>query len=98
MYCLGEMASAAGANTPIICLLWNNRSFAEIRHCMVAAQVEPTGVELYSPDFLRLSESMGWSAAHAETLDALPELLHGAAKRSTPTLIEITPRTFGEEE
>ena len=67
MYCLGEMASAAGANTPIICLLWNNRSFAEIRHCMVAAQVEPTGVELYSPDFLRLSESMGWSAAHAET-------------------------------
>ena len=97
MYCLGEMASAVGAGTPVICLLWNNQSFEEIRHCMVAAQVEPVGVELYSPDFLALSQSMGWAAARAETLDALPELLRRAASRSRPTLIEITPRTFGEE-
>ena len=97
MYCLGEMASAAGAGTPVICLLWNNQCFEEIRHCMVSAQVEPVGVELYSPDFIALSESVGWAAARAETLDALPELLRDAARRSRPSLIEITPRTFGEE-
>ena len=97
MYCLGEMASAVGADAPVICLLWNNQSFEEIRHCMVAAQVEPVGVELYSPDFLALAKSVGWEAAHAETLDALPELLRNAARRTRPTLIEITPRTFGEE-
>ena len=97
MYCLGEMASAVGADAPVICLLWNNESFEEIRHCMVAAQVEPVGVELYSPDFLALAKSVGWEAAHAETLDALPELLQSAARRTRPTLIEITPRTFGEE-
>ena len=96
MYCLGEMASAVGAGAPVICLLWNNQSFEEIRHCMVEAQVEPVGVDLYSPDFLALSASMGWAAAHAETLDALPELLRAAAQRSRPTLIEITPATFGE--
>ena len=97
MYCLGEMASTVGAGTPVICLLWNNQSYEEIHHCMVAAQVEPIGVELHSPDFLALSESMGWAAAHAETLDTLPELLRDAASRSRPTLIEVTPRTFGEE-
>ena len=63
---------------------------------MVEAQVEPVGVDLYSPDFLALSASMGWAAAHAETLDALPELLRAAVQRSRPTLIEITPATFGE--
>ena len=97
MYCLGEMASAVGAGAPVICLLWNNQSFEEIRHCMVAAQVEPVGVDLYSPDFIALSESVGWAAARAETLDALPELLRRAAGRTRPTLIEITPRIFGEE-
>lgn len=96
MYCLGEMASAVGADAPIICLLWNNRSFEEIRHCMVAAQVEPVGVDLYSPDFIALAKSVGWEAASAATLDDLPELLQSAACRSRPTLIEITPRTFGE--
>ncbi len=97
MYCLGEMASAVGADAPIICLLWNNRSFEEIRHCMVAAQVEPVGVDLYSPDFIALAKSVGWEAARAATLDDLPELLRNTAGRSRPTLIEITPCTFGQE-
>ena len=97
MYCLGEMASAAGAGTPVICVLWNNRSYEEIRHCMVAAQVPPVGVALHSPDFLALSQSMGWAAAHAGAVDDLPDLLRRAARRSRPTLIEITPQTFGED-
>ena len=96
MYCLGEMASAVGADAPVICLLWNNQSYEEIHHCMVAAQVEPIGVELYSPDFIALAKSVGWEAAHAETLSHLPELLRSAAGRSRPTLIEVTPHTFGE--
>ena len=94
MYSLGEMASAVGADTPIICVLWNNQSFEEIRHCMVEAQVAPVGVALHSPDFLALAESMGWAAAHAEDVDALPDLARAAAGRSRPTLIEITPETF----
>ncbi len=95
MYCLGEMASAVGADAPVICLLWNNQSYEEIRHCMVEAQVEPIGVQLYSPDFLALAKSVGWEAARAETPEALPELLQSAARQSRPTLIEITPRTLG---
>ena len=97
MYSLGEMASAVGAGAPIICLLWNNQAFEEIRHCMVEAQVAPVGVLLHSPDFITLAQSMGWAAARAETTGALPDLVHAAARRSRPTLIEITPQTFGQE-
>ncbi len=95
MYSVGEMASAVGADTPVICLLWNNQAFEEIKHAMVSAQVEPVGVDLHAPDFLALARSMGWAADHVPDLDALPGLLTAASERSQSSLIEITPQTFG---
>ena len=97
MYTVGEMASAVDAKTPIICLLWNNQAFEEIKHYMIAAQVEPVGVELHAPDFLKLAESMGWAAEHAPSLDSLEGLLKSASQRHGPSLIEMTPATFGTE-
>ena len=94
MYSIGEMASAVEADTPIICVLWNNQAYQEIKHAMISAQVEPVGVDLHAPDFLALASAMGWAADHAPTLDALPKLLEAAAKRKQPSLIEITPETF----
>ena len=97
MYSVGEMASAVGADTPIICLLWNNQAFEEIKYAMVSAQVEPVGVDLHAPDFLALASSMGWAADHAPDIDALPALLKSASERNQPSLIEITPATFGQD-
>ena len=97
MYSVGEMASAVGADTPIIALLWNNQAFEEIKHAMVSAQVEPVGVELHAPDFLALARSMGWAADHVPDLDALPGLLKAASERNQPSLVEITPKTFGQD-
>ena len=95
MYTVAEMAAAVEAKTPIICLLWNNQAFQEIKHHMVAAQVPPVGVELHAPNFIMLAESMGWAAQRAATLDALPNLLAEAGDSEGPTLIEYTPATFG---
>ena len=97
MYSVGEMASAVEAKTPIICVLWNNQAFEEIKHAMVSAQVEPIGVDLHAPDFQALAKSMGWDADPVAHLDALPGLLARAAERDRPTLIEITPKTYGQE-
>ena len=97
MYSVAEMASAVEANTPIICLLWNNQAFEEIKHAMVSAQVEPVGVDLHAPDFQALAQSMGWAADPVPHLDALPDLLKQASERDQPTLIEITPQTFGQD-
>ena len=95
MYTVGEMASAVGAETPIICLLWNNQAFEEIRNHMIAAQVQPVGVELHAPNFVKLAESMGWAAEHAPSVESLEGLLRAAGERSGPSLIEMTPATFG---
>ena len=95
MYTVAEMASAVGADTPIICLLWNNQAFEEIKYHMIAAQVAPVGVELHAPNFLKLAQSMGWSADHAPSVASLEGLLKTAAGRSGPSLIEMTPATFG---
>ena len=97
MYTVAEMASAVEAKTPIICVLWNNQAFEEIKHAMVSAQVQPVGVDLHAPDFLMLARSMGWEAAHANDIASLDGLLRAAAQRNQPSLIEITPQTFGTE-
>jgi len=95
MYTIGEMASAVGAQTPIICLLWNNQAFEEIKYHMIAAQVAPVGVDLHAPNFVKLAESMGWSGEHAPNVASLEGLLKAAAARPGPSLIEMTPATFG---
>ena len=97
MYSVGEMASAVEAKTPIICVLWNNQAFEEIKHAMISAQVEPVGVDLHAPDFQALAKSMGWAAEPVPNVDVLPGLLKSAGERNQPTLIEITPQTFGQD-
>ena len=97
MYTVGEMAAAVEAKTPIICLLWNNQAFEEIKHYMVAAQVEPVGVDLHAPDFLKLAQSMGWEATHAPDVESIGGLLRAAAQRKHPSLIEVTAETFGTD-
>ena len=96
MYTVAEMASAVGAETPIICLLWNNQAYMEIRHAMIAAQVAPVGVDLHSPDFVALAHSMGWEAERVPRLEALGDLLALAATRSRSTLIELTEETYAQ--
>ena len=97
MYSVAEMASAVEAKTPIICVLWNNQAFDEIKHAMISAQVEPVGVDLHAPDFLALAHSMGWAADHVSSLDDLPALLKSASERDQPSMIEITPQTYGQD-
>src|SRR5260370_36097247 len=53
-FTLPELASAVEAAVPLIVLLWNNRGYAEIRQYMTEREIEPIGVDLYTPDFLAL--------------------------------------------
>jgi len=51
----------------VIVLLWNNRGYAEIRKYMVERDIEPIGVDIYTPDFLALALGFGCCAASAHT-------------------------------
>jgi acetolactate synthase-1/2/3 large subunit len=88
-FTLPELASAVEAAVPVIVLLWNNRGYAEIRKYMVERDIEPIGVDIYTPDFLALARGFGCCVATAETPALLANELKQAATRRVPTLIEI---------
>jgi acetolactate synthase-1/2/3 large subunit len=56
---------------------------------MVERDIEPIGVDIYTPDFLALARGFGCCAAMAETPALLANELKQAAARRVPTLIEI---------
>jgi acetolactate synthase-1/2/3 large subunit len=74
---------------PVIVLLWNNSGYAEIKRYMVDRDIEPIGVDIYTPDFLTLARGFGCRAASANTPGQLANELKQAAGRRVPTLIEI---------
>ncbi len=88
-FTLPELASAVEAAVPVIVLLWNNRGYAEIKKYMVERDIEPIGVDIYTPDFLALARGFGCCAASADTPAMLASELQQAVARRVPTLIEI---------
>ena len=88
-FTLGELAAAAELRLPVIFLLWNNRGYEEIRRFMREGGIEPTGVDLGTPDFLKVAGGLGCRAVHARDLAALKALLKEAAAASAPTLVQV---------
>jgi acetolactate synthase-1/2/3 large subunit len=93
-FTLGELSAAAELGLPVIFLLWNNQGYEEIRRFMHERGVEPTGVDIKAPDFLKVAEGLGCHAVRARDLPALKAALRQAATASGPTLIELDQRDF----
>ena len=88
-FTIQELASAREAQTPVIVLLWNNNGYGEIKSYMVARQIHPIGVDIFTPDFQMLAKGFGCEAVKLKEPSALPALLRTAAARKTATIIEI---------
>lgn len=88
-FTLPELASAVEARTPVIVLLWNNQGYEEIKKYMVNRDIEPVGVDIYTPDFIGVAMALGCAAQSVHGIDALRTALRAAADRQGPTLLEI---------
>lgn len=88
-FTLPELASAVEARTPVIVLLWNNQGYEEIKKYMVNRDIEPVGVDIYTPDFIGVAKALGCAAQSVHGIEALRTALRAAADRQGPTLIEI---------
>jgi acetolactate synthase-1/2/3 large subunit len=88
-FTIQELASAREAGTPVIVLLWNNNGYGEIKSYMVARQIHPIGVDIFTPDFQLLAKGFGCEAVRLKEPSTLPALLRAAAARKTATIIEI---------
>ncbi len=93
-FTLPELASAAEAHVPLIVLLWNNHGYEEIKKYMVNRDIEPVGVDIYTPDFVGAAKALGCKAHRAGDEAALRAALREAGASSLPTLIEIDQATW----
>ena len=88
-FTLSELASAVEARTPIIVLLWNNQGYGEIKKYMLNRDIEPVGVDIYTPDLVSAAKALGCTALAVEGEAQLRAALVSAAERQGPTVIEI---------
>lgn len=88
-FTLSEIASAVGNQIPIVILLWNNHGYGEIKKYMVNRELPTIGVDIYTPDFLKLAEGFGCHADRAESFAQLESLLTAAQSRTVPSIIEV---------
>ncbi len=88
-FSIGELASAVEANINVIFLVWNNSGYQEIKQFMATHDIPTIGVDIFTPDFVGLAESMGCFAERAESLQDLKTALQQAQQRNGPSLIEL---------
>jgi acetolactate synthase-1/2/3 large subunit len=75
-------------------VVWNNRSYGEIRTSMVAAGIEPSGVEVMPPDFALLARAYGYVHRRIGSLSALRKACRSFAARRQVVMLEIKAEAF----
>ncbi|MFT7009355.1 MAG: acetolactate synthase-1/2/3 large subunit [Colwellia sp.] len=93
-FTIGELASAVETKTTVIFLLWNNNGYKEIAHFMDDANIERIGVDIYTPDFIKIAEGFGCATAKAKNLKELELALITANELNGPTFIEVVESDF----
>jgi acetolactate synthase-1/2/3 large subunit len=93
-FTLTELAAGVEAQLPVAVLIWNNDGYREIKQGMLAADIEPTGVDIYTPDLLQVAQGLGCNTTRAETLSQLADALQDSQKENRPTVIELRQEDF----
>ena len=88
-FSIAELASAIDAGTPIILLVWNNSGYGEIKAFMLDRNIPTAGVDLFTPDFMKLADAYGIHAEILASIGDIDRVLEAAAKRDLPSLIQM---------
>ncbi|HEY1726238.1 MAG TPA: 5-guanidino-2-oxopentanoate decarboxylase [Steroidobacteraceae bacterium] len=88
-FSLGELAVLREVDAWTAIIIWNNRGFGEIRSAMLAAQIQPEGVDVQPPDFALLAAAYGYRHQLIETADALELALREFASRRQVLVLEL---------
>ncbi len=89
-----ELTTAVEQRLGFPIILWNNQAYGEIRDSMVERDMSPIGVELYTPDLMKIARGFGCETVDCRSSSALANQLSLAFLRSVPTLIHIDTKTF----
>ncbi|PGM59757.1 thiamine pyrophosphate-binding protein [Bacillus sp. AFS053548] len=92
---VGEMVTAAEENLPIIVVLFDDSGYGVLRNIQEAAYGRQVAVNLLSPDFVKLAESMHFEAARIGSGDEFVNELKKATERRMPTMIVVDMEAVG---
>ena len=89
LFTVQELATAVDEGIAVIVIVWNNEGYGEIRDAMAGSGIPTIGVNLKTPDFVRMAESFGCHGCAPDSLEALATEIGAALSRDLPTVIEI---------
>lgn len=88
MFSIQELMTAVelGLDLPVICV--DNGGYGEIRQNMVDRSIQPLGVDLVQPDWVRLAEGFGATGLPA-TMDTLADTVRTALETKGTSLVHL---------
>ncbi|MDQ0243763.1 acetolactate synthase-1/2/3 large subunit [Bacillus fengqiuensis] len=92
---VGEMVTAAEENLPIIIVLFDDSGYGVLRNIQDAAYGRQVAVDLLSPDFVKLAESMHYEAVRIGSGDEFVSELKKAKERRKPSMIVVDMDAVG---
>ncbi|MFN8474036.1 MAG: thiamine pyrophosphate-binding protein [Anaerolineae bacterium] len=85
-----ELATAVENNLPVVLCLFNNQGYGMIRHLQnQQMQGRQIGVDLHTPDFLKLADAFGVSAERVTETANLASALERAFAARRPVLLDL---------
>ncbi len=90
MFGMPELASAVQQNIGLVTVLFNNRSFGNVRRDQqMNFDGRLLGADLDNPDFMQLAESFGADGVRVDSPDALRPALARAIDNDRPAIVEV---------
>jgi acetolactate synthase-1/2/3 large subunit len=93
-FSLGELAGPRENNGWTAIVVWNNHGYGEIKHSMLAVDIEPEGVDVQPPDFMLLAAAYGYEHRTVASLDELAAALGEFAAERQVMVIEVRAAAF----
>jgi 5-guanidino-2-oxopentanoate decarboxylase len=93
-FTLQELLTAVELRLPLPIVVWNNQALGQIRDDMVAAGIEPLGVQGRNPDFAAFAAACGARGQQVRGPAALTGELRAALRATGPTLLEARDADF----
>ena len=90
MFHVGELATASQYQIPVVIVIFNDGGYGVLRGLQSQRfDGRFNETELFTPDFVKLAESMGVSGLYVDEVDELAEAMNTAMARSGPVLVEV---------
>ncbi|WP_265181853.1 thiamine pyrophosphate-dependent enzyme [Geomicrobium sp. JCM 19055] len=92
---LGEMATAVEEKLPLVVVLFDDHGYGVLRNIQDATYGRRVAVDLHTPDFVQLAQSIGFQATRVKTTDDFGEALENAIQEPGPTMVVVDMISIG---